>query len=121
MVNASIDYLKHQKRLHEVPMEHASMVAVSDDDLDDEGEFSFETVKASGIGCEQLMDMLNSLPEANRVVFNLYAVEDMKHKTIAELLGITEEASRARLKRARMQLRDQLEQKMKLKRKVAHV
>ena len=119
MVNCCIDYLKQQKKLLEVPVDMASMVAVSEDDFDDEGSFSFEAAKNSGINCNDLLEILSTLPESIGVVFNMYAVEGMWHKIIAEILGIAEEASRARLKRARMQLREKLAIRLKQIEKVA--
>lgn len=59
------------------------------------------------IGCIAL------LPEPFRVVFNLFAVEQMKHKDIAELLGIPLQTSTTRHLRAKAKLRDILEAKMK--------
>ena len=107
MVNNCIDYLKQAKRLVNVAIENAEDIANEYEESDDETSL-FGMVKKQGIGKEELMEMLESLPESNRLVFNLYAIEQMKHKEIAEILGIAEEASRARLKRARIQLKEKL-------------
>ena len=107
MVNCSLDYLKKTKRIGVIALEFAEDIA--DDTTDDEDDTSlFGMVKQHGVGKDELMAMLESLPESNRLVFNLYAMEQMKHKEIAEVLGIAEEASRARLKRARIQLKEKL-------------
>ena len=48
-----------------------------------------------------LMSFVTSLNISYRTVFNLFVFEDMSHKEIGQELGITEEASRARLSRAK--------------------
>jgi RNA polymerase sigma-70 factor, ECF subfamily len=107
MVNSSIDFLKKEKRLVTVSIDYSDEISADEDDQDDEPSL-FGMVKQQGLGKDELMAMLESLPESNRLVFNLYAIEQLKHKEIAEVLGIAEEASRARLKRARIQLKEKL-------------
>jgi len=51
---------------------------------------------------------LAALPEESRQVVVLHDVEGMGHAEIARALGITEEASRSRLSRARRALRERL-------------
>ena len=48
-----------------------------------------------------LMDFLTALSVNYRTVFNMFVFEDLSHKEIGLKLGITEEASRARLSRAK--------------------
>jgi len=107
MVNNSIDYLKQVKRLNTMSIDYLDNYSDEDEDQEDEASL-LGIVKQKGIAKDELMAMLESLPETNRVVFNLYAIEQMKHKEIAQVLGIAEEASRARLKRARIQLKAKL-------------
>jgi len=45
--------------------------------------------------------MVQSLPPAYRMVFNLYVFEGMKHKEIAKELGISEGTSKSNLSDAR--------------------
>jgi len=106
MVNCCIDNIKKTKRIGTLSIDYAEDI-VDEEDSDDDNSL-FGIVKRQGICREELMKMLESLPESNRLVFNLFAIEQMKHKEIAELLGIAEEASRARLKRARIQLKEKL-------------
>ena len=106
MVNLSLDYLKKQKRITIIPVEFAWDEI--EDEEDDDVNSLFEMVKRKGISKEELLVMLESLPETTRLVFNLFAIEQLKHKEIAETLGIAEEASRTRLKRARLQLKEKL-------------
>lgn len=53
-----------------------------------------------------IMEMVNSLPDKYKVVFNLYVVDDYNHAEIAEELDIKEATSRSHLLRARKMLQD---------------
>ncbi len=53
---------------------------------------------------EELIKFINLLPEGKKLVFNLYVIEGYSHKEIAELLNITEGASRGQLAKAREML-----------------
>ena len=53
---------------------------------------------------EDLLKMVQSLPDGYRAVFNLYAIEGYNHKEIGELLRISENTSKSQLSRARKQL-----------------
>jgi RNA polymerase sigma factor (sigma-70 family) len=54
---------------------------------------------------EELVLLLNRLPEGYRTVFNLYVMEDYSHREIGAMLGIEESASRSQLCRAKNILR----------------
>ncbi len=66
---------------------------------------SFEEIKYTE---EELLSIINELPESYRLVFNLYAVEGFKHKEIAQLFGIDENTSKTHLFRARQLLQSRL-------------
>jgi RNA polymerase sigma factor (sigma-70 family) len=55
----------------------------------------------SGFQFEQLMAMVNSLPDGCRTVFNLFAIEGYQHNEIAEMLGISEGTSKSQYFRAK--------------------
>ena len=57
---------------------------------------------------EELLDIVASLPDGYRTVFNLYAIEGYSHKEISGLLGIDENTSKSQLSRARQLLRQRL-------------
>jgi RNA polymerase sigma-70 factor (ECF subfamily) len=48
-----------------------------------------------------IMDMIRSLPEGYRTVFNLYVFEQKSHREIASMLSIAENSSASQLHRAR--------------------
>jgi RNA polymerase sigma factor (sigma-70 family) len=55
----------------------------------------------SRLGQKELMELIQQLPPAYRMVFNLYVFEGMKHREIAETLGISEGTSKSNLSDAR--------------------
>lgn len=57
---------------------------------------------------EELMKMIEELPDGYRTVFNLYAIENFSHKEIAAMLGIAESTSRSQYIRARQLLQEKI-------------
>ncbi len=58
---------------------------------------------------QQLISLMNELPDGCRTVFNLYAVEGYKHHEIARMLGVTEGTSKSQYSRAKSLLQEKLE------------
>ncbi|MES1223123.1 MAG: RNA polymerase sigma factor [Bacteroidota bacterium] len=56
----------------------------------------------SHLGAKELLKLIQTLPPAYRMVFNLYVFEGMKHREIAEHLGISEGTSKSNLSDARV-------------------
>ncbi|RZJ72015.1 sigma-70 family RNA polymerase sigma factor [Flavobacterium sp.] len=56
-----------------------------------------------------LMRIIQELPDRYRLVFNLYVVDGYPHKEIAEMLGITVGTSKSNLARARMILKEKVD------------
>lgn len=57
----------------------------------------------------ELLEMIRSLPDGYRMVFNLFAIEGFSHEEIAKKLEITVGTSKSQLARARKSLRNMLE------------
>ena len=57
---------------------------------------------------KDLMEMISSLPEKTRQVFNLYVFEDYKHHEIAEMLDMGEGTSKWHLSKARKILQQRI-------------
>jgi RNA polymerase sigma factor (sigma-70 family) len=62
------------------------------------------------ISQEQIMELIQSLPTGFRTVFNLFAIEKMKHKEIGDLLGISESTSKTQYIRAKKIMQDKIQQ-----------
>ena len=57
---------------------------------------------------EELIQVIQRLPDTYRTTFNLFVVEGFSHREIAEAMSITESSSRVYLTRARQMLQDML-------------
>lgn len=62
----------------------------------------------SKLNVDELMKLIDSLPEGYRLVFNLYAIEGYSHREISKLLKIEEGTSRSQLAKARKLLQKKL-------------
>ena len=80
------------------------------DDLDEVSESRFEERSwgESEFTKEELFNVIRTMPDGYRVVFNLYAVEGYKHREIAEILKIDENTSKSQYSRARRWLQERL-------------
>ena len=87
-INTALEkYRKNRSRqvVEEVPD------VVDEDDIDDN----------LNIPANVLFEFVNQLPEKYRLVFNLYVMENMQHKEIAAMLGISDGTSKSNLARAK--------------------
>ena len=66
---------------------------------------------AERLMAEDLMKLVQSMPEGYKVVFNMFAIEGYSHQEIAAALGVTESTSKSQYLRARAYLRDRIEKK----------
>lgn len=94
MVNESLSFLRLKKRL----------VFIEDDSYFEE-EVVLEIEEDETVSA--LQNLVDNLKTDLKVVFNLYVVEEYKHKEIAEMLEITENASKLRYKKAKGILQEQ--------------
>ena len=56
------------------------------------------------LGEKDLLNMIKSMPQGYRIIFNLYAIEGYTHKEIGEQLGLSEGTSKSQYARARVYL-----------------
>lgn len=103
MVNAALDYL----RKYQPPAETVSYDDVADDVLPhhDENE------ALSKLSADELMELIQQLPDMSRTVFNLYVFEEMPHAEIAKQLNIKEGTSHWHLNFARNKLKEAIKNK----------
>ena len=62
------------------------------------------------ISLDYLLKIIQELPDRYRLVFNLYVMDDYSHAEIAEMLSINIGTSKSNLSRARLILKDKIEQ-----------
>jgi RNA polymerase sigma factor (sigma-70 family) len=69
---------------------------------------SLEEIAPENQSAEEIMQLVNTLPNGYRTVFNLHVVDGYSHKEIADMLDISESASRSQLTHARTKLKELL-------------
>ena len=90
MVNTALDaYRKAKKHQKDVAVDSVSYMLDSND-------YTLESINA-----DDLLEIIKSIPEGYRVVFNLFAIEGYSHKEIADRLGVTESTSKSQYSRAK--------------------
>ena len=97
--NVASKYKDHLNALPTVPIEEAANVHIPNEDT---------TVR--GIPQEEVMRMIDRLPEGYAKVFRLSVFEGMSHKEIAAMLGIEPHSSSSQLARAKKMLQKSLAQ-----------
>lgn len=103
-VNHCIDYLRLQPNFVPLPAE-----------LADEEDPEDTALWVKDITANELAETIRQLPEMQRTVFNLYAIEGYSHKRIATLLGISVDYSKQLHHRARSRLGKMLADNHKVK------
>lgn len=67
-------------------------------------------IEEDSLSMDYLLSIIQELPDRYRLVFNLYALDDYSHKEIAEMLNISTGTSKSNLARARLILKEKIEQ-----------
>ena len=94
IINTAIDFYR-QKQRQPLFMTIDNAFQVADDT---ENDFEIDTTIDA-------LPILQQLPPAYRIVFNLYVMEGYKHQEIAERLGISINTSKSNLARAKQKLK----------------
>jgi len=81
---------------------------VNVDDVD--YKLKLDSYIVEGLAADDLMKIVNDLPDGYRVVFNMFAIEGYSHKEIAMQLNISENTSKSQYSRARSYLKVKLEE-----------
>jgi len=98
MVNTSIDYYR------------ANLKMAYADDLDKAEHISDGEFADRNLRYEDLLAMVQKLPQAYRTVFNLFAIEGYTHEEIAEMLNINTGTSKSNLHKARQKLKQMIQE-----------
>ena len=94
MVNTAINHYRQKQRM------------IQAEEMDQANQESEAESIISGISYQEIIAMLQKLPPAYRVVFNLYVIEGYKHEEIANMLGINVGTSKSNLFKAKESLRN---------------
>lgn len=92
-VNTSIDALRVRKQMYML------------DDLNSNDTIHYAVENGSRLEYEDMLSLIQQLPDIQRSIFNLYEIEGYSHEEIGKELGIPESTSRTYLTRAKQKLR----------------
>ena len=97
-VNTAINhYHKNRKLQDQLDYSAVEEITPSGDDI------------ISQISGQELLELVNQLPDGYKVVFNLYVVEGFNHREIGEMLNIAEGTSKSQLAKAKIHLKKLLQ------------
>jgi RNA polymerase sigma factor (sigma-70 family) len=99
MVNTALEKFRKNKRM-------VVLVSMEDNHVENRSDGASDIF--SQFEAEELMQMIHRLPPQYKIVFNLYEFEGLKHKEIAEELGISEGTSKSNLSRAKAILQKEI-------------
>lgn len=97
MINTALN--SQRQKLYMLPMVDLTEVSLPER----------EEVILAQFRLEELVAIIQSLPDGCRVVFNLFAIEGYGHKEIAKMMNISEGTSKSQYNRAKSLLRTKLE------------
>lgn len=97
LINCCLEYIAKNKKVKFEP----------DGLLLNESDSSWELPIAE-MSAQEIIELINELPDGYRMVFNLSVMEGYSHKEIGEQLGISESASRSQLTKAKAKLKESL-------------
>lgn len=97
VVNTSID--RFRKNSRDLPADDRETFLVPDDSPDADTQLT----------AQEILRLLNHLPEIQRLVFTLYEIEGYSHEEISEQLKIPQSSARVYLTRAKKRLRELFE------------
>ena len=95
-LNESLKWLKQNDTLE--------LVEMGDEELD----IPDDNPDTEGVPTDVIYQMIRSLPDGYRTVFNLFVIEGKSHREIAEMLGIKESSSASQLHHAKAMLAEMI-------------
>jgi RNA polymerase sigma-70 factor (ECF subfamily) len=101
MVNTSLN-------LHRKNLKHYYHIDIADT----ETRISDIRLNFDQLEVQDLLNMIQELPNGYRLVFNLYEIEGYSHKEIADELGVSVNTSKSQLLKARRRLREKLDKQL---------
>ena len=101
IINTAIDYTRSERKYYSIMNFDAIHEEPIDSDLID------------SINGDEILNIIQQLPLACRQVFSLFFIDDYSHKEIANMLNITEAASKWHLQNAKKQMKELIKKQMR--------
>lgn len=99
VINKSIDLLKSKKQMLELDEVHLKVI---------DSNYEDEWLVDDAITLDEVKEAIKQLPDKYEYVVMLFLIEGYDHQEIAEILNITEVASRTQLSRGKTKLKELL-------------
>ena len=100
VVNECLMMLRRKKKQHlYIPLEDV--------------EIQIDPEVIAKMSAEEILDVIRELPDGYRTVFNLYEIDGLKHREVAEELGISIHTSKSQLIMAKRKLQELLKKNMR--------
>jgi len=93
LINTSIDFYRKNKK------QNQNQVLIDNLNID------YDVGVLEKLNIDDILKILNDLPDIYRLTFNLYEIEGYSHNEISKMLNVTESTSRSNLTRAKQMLR----------------
>ncbi|MBO4231948.1 MAG: sigma-70 family RNA polymerase sigma factor [Bacteroidales bacterium] len=98
MVNSALSHLRQRNKHLNISIEETVIEEQDNSIVKPEEKFA----------ADDLMKLIQKMPDGYKVIFNLFAVEGFSHKEIAEQLNISESTSKSQFFRARKWLMERI-------------
>ncbi len=108
VIRVAIDHIKRTQKIPVSSEELLGKIAVEEE----ASSTPSEQLLQSGFNTQELIGLLHRIHAHYASVFNLFYIDNMTHKEIAEELEIDESTCRTRLHRAKQLLRKELEMEL---------
>jgi len=92
----------------------ANLKVAYTDELDTAEHVAADEHIMAKLNYDELLALVQSLPQAYRTVFNLFAIDGYGHEEIAEMLGINEGTSKSNLHKARQKLQKMIAEQQRI-------
>lgn len=117
MVNISLQYLRNQNKSKEVLADVNELDFTEPDDNETPLKSQKTIIQSIDYSHEELLQVIDEIPDHYKMVFNLHVFEGKKHKQIAKILDISPGTSKSYLSRAREKIQKLLYKKAMEKKK----
>lgn len=104
-VNICVENYRKEKQKYTIFDATADVETLEIEKESDEDGFQIKNISR-----EEVLQLIKELPDGYRTVFNLIIFENMSHKDISMMLGITENASRSQYYRAKVSLQNKVQE-----------
>jgi RNA polymerase sigma-70 factor (ECF subfamily) len=107
IVNNSIDSIRKKKEFTvNFDAENEHIINREDDNT----ELNIDQLEVTNIKAQQAIEAIQQLSPAYKAVFNMYVLDEMSHKEIADELGISVGTSKSNLSKAKVKIKEILSQ-----------